>query len=56
MQSKGIDFVSFGDWDLIDSEETRRGEAKGKIRDKFATIDAMMDALHELRGSGTPPD
>jgi len=49
LAGKGIDTVSYADWKLLDAEERARGEAKGKIRDKFTSIEAMMAALQTLR-------
>ena len=49
MASKGLDTVSYADWKLLDAEEIARGEASGKIRDKFTDVDAMMAALQDLR-------
>ncbi len=49
LRTKGLDFVSFQDWQLLDALEIRRGENKGKIRDKFCGIDDMMQAIRTLR-------
>jgi ferredoxin--NADP+ reductase len=49
LEAKGIDTVSYADWKLLDAEEIARGEANGKIRDKYTSVDAMMAALQDLR-------
>jgi len=49
LEAKGIDTVSYADWKLLDAEEIVRGEANGKIRDKYTGVDAMMSALQDLR-------
>lgn len=45
LESKGIDMVIYVDWKLLDVEECVRGEVKGKIWDKFISIEAMMVVL-----------
>ena len=38
----GVKPVSFSDWEKIDSEETRRGEIKGKPREKMLDVGEML--------------
>ena len=49
LADRGVDVVTYEDWEKLDAEEIRRGESKGKVREKFVDIPAMMAALHELR-------
>lgn len=49
LKAKGVDFVTFEDWQRLDAEETRLGEAKGKIREKLTSLDDMMAAVRKLR-------
>lgn len=34
--------MSFSDWEKIDRVETRRGEARGKPREKILTVEEML--------------
>ena len=42
---KGVRAVSFADWKRLDALEVRRGEPLGKPRDKFTSVEAMLQAL-----------
>ncbi len=50
LQERGVDFVTFADWERLDAEEIRLGEEKGKVREKFTTVESMMEAINRLRG------
>jgi ferredoxin--NADP+ reductase len=50
LDSRGIDAITFADWELLDQEELNRGEAAGKIREKFTQVDDMLAAIRRLRG------
>jgi len=45
----GIDVVTFEDWQRLDADEIERGEAAGKIREKYTRVEEMMDAVRRLR-------
>jgi len=45
MRKRGLRIVSWPDWMRIDAEERRRGKEKGKEREKFKTIDEMMQMV-----------
>ena len=49
LTARGVTYASREDWQRLDAEERRLGEAKGKIREKFTTIEAMMKAMETLR-------
>ena len=49
LRERDVDFVSFADWELLDAEEVRLGEEKGKVREKFTTVESMMAAINRLR-------
>ena len=38
--------VSWEDWEKIDTEESRRGEAIGKPREKIWTVEEMLKVAH----------
>lgn len=41
----GLRRVSWEDWKIIDRVEREKGEAKGKIREKFGSIEEMLEVL-----------
>ena len=43
--AKGLRVVSFADWESLDAIEVERGEAVGKIREKFTDVNGMLAAL-----------
>ncbi|CAH1273967.1 FDXR [Branchiostoma lanceolatum] len=43
LQKKGIQAVTFEDWNKIDSEETTRGEKVGKPREKIIEVKEMLE-------------
>jgi len=42
---RGIRSVSWQDWEVIDAEEKRRGQAKGKEREKCTSVVEMLKIL-----------
>ncbi|MFQ5511909.1 MAG: FAD-dependent oxidoreductase [Candidatus Krumholzibacteriia bacterium] len=44
LAGKDVNVVGYGDWQRIDAAEIERGRARGKPREKFVTIDAMIAA------------
>ena len=49
LQSRGVRVISYEDWQRIDAAEVARGEATGKPREKFVSVDAMIE------GAGLSP-
>ena len=49
LTSRGVDYVTYADWERLDQDEITRGEAVGKIREKYTTVADMMAAIHRLR-------
>ncbi|EMC96841.1 hypothetical protein BAUCODRAFT_148388 [Baudoinia panamericana UAMH 10762] len=45
VERRGIRSVSWADWEKIDAEERRRGEAKGKVREKITRVNEMLRVL-----------
>jgi ferredoxin--NADP+ reductase len=45
LEQRGIRFVSYADWLRIDELERARGAEKGKLREKFATVESLLSAL-----------
>lgn len=42
LQQRGVQVVSFADWQRVDAEEVRRGQALGKPRDKLTSVEEML--------------
>jgi len=47
--ARGVRATSYDDWRVIDTLEVRAGEPRGKIREKFSSVEQMMNEL--LRGA-----
>ena len=45
LETRGVDRVTFDDWQRIDAMELDRGRERGKIREKFTRVGEMMSAL-----------
>ncbi|MDX1383939.1 MAG: NADP oxidoreductase [Thermoanaerobaculia bacterium] len=45
LQSRGLRYVSFDDWRRLDDLEVEAGKGRGKIREKFTDVEAMLNAL-----------
>ena len=45
LQEAGIRFITFLDWKKIDQQEIQRGETNDKPREKYTTIQEMLDVL-----------
>ena len=52
LEQRSVDFVSWQDWLLLDAWEQEQGKAKGKVRLKQPSIEALMAAVRELRQRG----
>jgi ferredoxin--NADP+ reductase len=49
LRKRNIDFVTYDDWRLLDRLEIENGEAIGRPRVKFTSVEDMMDALKTHR-------
>ena len=45
LSSRNIRYIRFEDWKKIDAAEVANGEAVGKIREKFVSVDEMLAAV-----------
>ncbi|MEQ1632008.1 MAG: NADP oxidoreductase [Planctomycetota bacterium] len=50
LQKKKVDFTSWQDWRRLDAHEQKEGAARGKVRHKESSIEALMDTVRSLRG------
>ena len=46
---RGIDAVSWADWQRLDEWERQQGESRNKLRHKLASIEELMTVIAELR-------
>jgi ferredoxin--NADP+ reductase len=51
LADRGVEWVSFDDWKLLDRIETERGAARGRVREKILGVDGAMAALREAKGA-----
>ena len=49
LRERGVRWVSFDDWIQLDALEVARGKERGKIREKFASIEQMLEAIGVAR-------
>jgi ferredoxin--NADP+ reductase len=45
LAGKGVRFVSFVDWKRLDALEVQKGQPLGKPREKFTSVEGMLEAL-----------
>jgi ferredoxin--NADP+ reductase len=51
LKERGIAYVTYGDWQLLDEIEQERGEALGRPRLKFSRVEAMLSAIAERKST-----
>ncbi len=51
LEDRGVRYVTWQDWKIIDAAEVAAGKAQGRPRVKFATVEAMFQALAAHRAS-----
>jgi ferredoxin--NADP+ reductase len=49
LRERGVRWVSYDDWTQLDAIEVERGKERGKIREKFASIEQMLEAINAGR-------
>ena len=47
LSERNIRFVTYSDWQLLDKIEKERGEADGRVRQKFTGIGEMLATLRD---------
>jgi ferredoxin--NADP+ reductase len=47
LRERGVQIVTYADWQTLDSIEQSRGEAQGRPRVKFSKIEDMLNAIAE---------
>ncbi|MFY9345813.1 MAG: NADP oxidoreductase [Planctomycetota bacterium] len=50
LRARGIDAVTWADWQRLDAWEVAAGQQAGKLREKLVDTAAMMQKVRELRG------
>jgi ferredoxin--NADP+ reductase len=50
LASRGVEVVSYADWQILDRLEQEAGAAAGRPRLKFSRVEDMMAALHQAKG------
>lgn len=54
LRQRGIRFISYEDWLVLDRLEVQRGQASGRPRVKFTRVEDMLAALREARREALP--
>ena len=45
LEARNIRYVTYADWQILDAIETERGEAQGRPRVKFVSVEEMLEVL-----------
>ncbi|MBW4438056.1 MAG: FAD-dependent oxidoreductase [Pleurocapsa minor GSE-CHR-MK-17-07R] len=56
LSSRGVDVVSFADWQAVDALEQSRGAAQSRPRVKLTRVADMMTVVHAARGAKLAAD
>ncbi len=56
LETRGVEYVTYADWQALDAEEVTRGAVLGRPRLKFTTIEDMLAAIRERRQQPTAGD
>ncbi len=54
LKARGVDYVTFADWQALDKIEIERGAAQGRPRVKLTDIEEMLGIVHAQRSEGEP--
>ena len=49
LRARGVQFVSYEDWKLLDAHETAAGAAQGRPRVKVTRVPEMLDVIRAGR-------
>ena len=56
LAARGVPFVTFSDWKLLDSLEVESGKEEGRPRRKFTDVPSMLAALGRAKMPSIVPD
>jgi ferredoxin--NADP+ reductase len=51
LEQRGVRFVTFDDWKLLDAVEVERGAASGRVREKILGVEAALEAIREAKAA-----
>jgi ferredoxin--NADP+ reductase len=54
LAARGVTWVTFADWQLLDALETKRGAEQGRPRVKFSRVDEMLAAIRAAKSETQP--
>lgn len=49
LHKRAVDYVTYPEWQALDALEQTHGQAQGRPRIKYSQIEAMLDAVHDVR-------
>ena len=49
LRERGVQYITFEDWKLLDQLEQERGKAQGRPRVKFTSVEEMLEAIRAHR-------
>ena len=53
LAQRGVEVVDFADWQRLDEDEVARGAERGKAREKYLSVEDMVQAVLRLRSAAT---
>jgi ferredoxin/flavodoxin---NADP+ reductase len=51
LHERGVNYVTFADWQVLDQIETQRGAELGRPRLKFSSVEEMLETIAERRNA-----
>ena len=52
LRERGIDYMTYQDWKILDQYEVASGAGQGRARVKVTAVPAMMAVIHQGRSAG----
>lgn len=56
LHSRGVEFISFADWQLLDEYEQEQGKLEGRPRRKITDVTTMLDVIRKARAKRQAED
>jgi ferredoxin--NADP+ reductase len=51
LEQRGVRYVTFDDWKLLDAIEVERGAARGRVREKVLGVEEALEAIREAKAA-----
>jgi ferredoxin--NADP+ reductase len=54
LKARGVEYITFADWQILDKIEIERGQAQGRLRLKITDVEEMLNTVHAERQQSSP--